>query len=84
VRIYELLGRKGALVAQAAELREGFEAALGLYRSRKWDEAERRFQRCLAVQPNDGPSKVFLERIGRLRASPPAADWDGAWSIDTK
>jgi len=84
VRVFELLARKGALAPAVAALRDAFEAALKLYREQKWDEAQRAFERCLALQPADGPSKVFLERIARLRDKPPGTGWDGAWTLDTK
>jgi len=84
VRVFELLARKGALAPAVAQLRDAFEAALALYRIQKWDEAQRGFERCLALDPADGASKVFLERIGRLRAQPPGAGWDGAWTLDSK
>ena len=84
VRVFELLARKGILTPQAAQLRDEFEAALACYREQKWDEAERGFERCLGMQADDGPSKVFLDRIQRLRAQPPGAGWDGAWTLDSK
>ena len=80
VRVYELLARKGELSAVATELKAQFEASLAHYRAQRWDEAHAGFERCGA----DGPAKVFLERIRRLRAEPPGADWDGAWTLDTK
>jgi adenylate cyclase len=82
--VFELLARRGGLAPTVAELRDQFEAALALYRSQKWDEAQRGFERCLALQPGDGPSKVFVERIQHLRAQPPGAGWDGAWTLDSK
>jgi adenylate cyclase len=84
VTVFELLARRGGLAPTVAELRDQFEAALALYRSQKWDEAQRGFERCLALQPGDGPSKVFVERIQHLRAQPPGAGWDGAWTLDSK
>ncbi|HET7672313.1 MAG TPA: adenylate/guanylate cyclase domain-containing protein [Burkholderiales bacterium] len=80
-RIYELLGRKGAVAPEVMDLKREFEAGLQLYRQRRWDEARQRFERCLALAPGDGPSKVFLQR---LRGTLPAADWDGSWTLDTK
>jgi hypothetical protein len=34
--------------------------------------------------PGDGPSLALLNRIDRLQADPPPADWDGAWRMDHK
>ena len=84
VRIHELLAPFGQLAPGDAELREEFAAALAAYRARDWDGAQRRFEECLQLKPADGPAALFLERIGALRAAPPAADWDGVWRFTHK
>jgi len=76
-RVHELLGRRGDAAAEA--LATAFEAALARYRARDWDGAEQAFTACLGLAPDDGPSRVFLERIQMFRASPPPGDWDGVW-----
>jgi adenylate cyclase len=47
---------------------------LAAYRARDWERAEAGFQECLALVPADGPSKLFVERIRRLRENPPPSD----------
>ena len=84
VRIYELLGTRGSLPARVAELRTLFEAGLVEYRAQRWGEALATFERCLAVDPADGPSRLFIQRIGRLRDHPPAPGWDGTLSLTEK
>jgi adenylate cyclase len=84
VRIHELLAPFGQLAPGEADLREEFAAALCAYRARDWDGAQRRFAACLKLKPADGPAALFLERIGALRAAPPAADWDGVWRFTHK
>jgi adenylate cyclase len=76
-RVYELLGRRGDGAAES--LAAAFEAALARYRARDWDGAEQAFNACLGLAPDDGPSRVFLERIRAFRADPPPGDWDGVW-----
>jgi len=83
-RIFELLGRKGEVAAERLELRDAFEAALVSYRAQAWDAAEASFGKCLAADPEDRPSQVFLARIARFREQPPAADWNGAWVLESK
>ena len=34
--------------------------------------------------PGDGPSQAMLARIDGWIASPPGADWDGAWRFERK
>jgi class 3 adenylate cyclase len=83
-RIFELLGRKGEVSADRLELRDAFEAALVPYRAQAWAEAEAGFRHCLEIEPEDGPSEVFLARVAHFRAEPPGADWNGVWALATK
>src|SRR5437763_796405 len=78
-RIFELLGRKGEVAAERLELRDAFEAALVSYRAQAWEAAEAGFGKCLAIDPEDRPSQIFLARIAHFREQPPAVDWNGAW-----
>ncbi len=83
-RIFELLGRKGEVAAQRLELCGSFAAALAAYRRRGWDDAIRGFEACLALDPEDPPSRVFLARVMRFREYAPANDWDGVWALEAK
>jgi adenylate cyclase len=84
LRVFELLGRAGALAPALADLREAFAEGLAAYRETKWDVAERKFHACLALAPADGPARAFLERVALLRATPPGGDWNGVWGLDRK
>ena len=83
-RIFELLGRRGQVSAKRLELRDAFEAALTAYRARAWDEAETGFRNCLAIAPDDPPSKLFLTRIAHFREQPPPKEWSGVWALESK
>ncbi len=84
VRVFELLAPAGQLAPHAAELRSVFEDGLGAYRAAKWDLADRKFREGLALDPHDGPSRTFLDRVAVLQARPPAGDWNGIWTLDHK
>jgi adenylate cyclase len=84
VRVHELLALKGALDPQAARLRDEFEAGLAEYRRSRWAAAEARFKACLALKPDDGPSRAYAERIEQFRKLPPPADWSGVWNFAEK
>jgi adenylate cyclase len=84
VRIYELLSPFGKLHPDDAMLREEFAVGLAAYRARDWDEAGCRFEQCLKLKPDDGPSALFSNRIGTLRADPPPPDWAGVWRFTHK
>ncbi|HTH46573.1 MAG TPA: adenylate/guanylate cyclase domain-containing protein, partial [Candidatus Limnocylindria bacterium] len=83
-RVFELLGLTGATSEIVLKLCAAFEPALAAYRAREWDRAEAGFRECLALVPADGPSKLFLERVLRLRENPPPADWNGVWQMESK
>ena len=84
IRVFELLAKKTQAAPAVLELRDRFEEGLKAYRRCDWGQAEAGFQGCLAINPDDAPSKLFLSRLKHLREHPPAADWDGAWSLSEK
>ncbi|MFZ2300350.1 MAG: adenylate/guanylate cyclase domain-containing protein, partial [Gallionella sp.] len=61
-----------------------FKDGLGAYRARKWDAAIRVFGECLAINPNDKPSQLYIERAEHLKANPPPDDWAGVWVMESK
>jgi adenylate cyclase len=87
VNIYELMGKLeagGMPPAHAKKLVDVFEAALRHYRAKQWNEAEFAFKEALKLRPDDGPSKVYLERIAHFREEPPPENWDGVYEFKTK
>ena len=53
-----------------------YENGLGLYRDRKFAEAEAVFLECLRAQPDDNLAKIYLKECRELLAHPPGLDWD--------
>ena len=84
VRVFEVLGLAGEVPEARLKLCQCFAAGLAAYRSRDWDRAAGAWQECLSLVPEDGPSRVFLERLQRLRQDQPGEDWDGIWRLETK
>ncbi|SFO20722.1 adenylate cyclase [Bradyrhizobium sp. Ghvi] len=82
--IFEVMGRAGALTAAQQSLRKHYAEGLTAYRARRFDDARMAFNAVLESSPGDGPSRRLLARIVEFEASPPAADWDGAWRMDSK
>jgi adenylate cyclase len=58
--------------------------ALRLYRSRNWDMAELQLLNLMQAHPARQLYRLFLERIGNYRKTPPPETWDGAYRFDTK
>jgi len=83
-RVLELMSAAGQLSEELARLRERYEQARRTYLAQEWDLAEAIFRECLQIRPNDGPSRVFLERIQVLRGNPPSKDWNGVWQLVEK
>ncbi len=85
VTIYELIGRTGDTSLDAiARVATEFERGLSSYRAQRWDEAIKTFEYILKIREDDPPSRVFLERCRAYKDNPPAADWDGAYTMMTK
>ncbi len=61
-----------------------FKDGLASYRARRWDQAIKLFGEALALNPNDKPSKLYVERAEHLKANPPPDDWAGVWVMESK
>ena len=61
-----------------------FKEALSAYRARKWDAAIKVFGQCLAINSNDKPSQLYIERAQFLKKTPPPEDWTGVWVMESK
>ncbi|HTL52018.1 MAG TPA: adenylate/guanylate cyclase domain-containing protein [Planctomycetota bacterium] len=84
VRVYELLGLKGQITAEAIAAARSFEKGLAAYRAKQWDLADREFNNTLVLNPGDSVSKVFLERVAEFRVNPPPEQWDGVYMMKGK
>jgi len=83
VRIYEILSPSEGVSSDSYWL-ELFDRGLRLYREMRWEEAAGCFQEVLKVLPQDGPSKLYLQRCKTLAAEPPSGEWEGVYSWETK
>lgn len=73
VKIYEILVDPNH--AQE-ELLPHFAEGLERYREGEFAPAKHLFEKCLVLNPKDGPSKIFLERCQAYIKTPPE-DWEG-------
>jgi adenylate cyclase len=83
VTIYELMD-VAAEKSKYEPLLARFDEAMASYRRQQWGEAAAKFVDILADFPEDGPSKVFLERAMEFSESAPQGDWDGVYVMKTK
>ncbi len=85
VRVYELLGMKGEETTDALEhFLTYYAEGMAAYFSRHWQEACTAFEAALAIQPDDYPTQLHLERVHTYRRQPPPDDWDGVFVMKTK
>jgi adenylate cyclase len=84
VIIYQPLGLEGQV--EQAKLNEIklWNQALKLYRGQDWDMAELQMLNLQKASDDGELYGVFIERIAHFRANPPEADWNGAWTFETK
>jgi adenylate cyclase len=84
IRIYELLAATGTLPADKRAVVEMFLDGLGLYRQRRFTEADARFHEVLRLDPNDGPARTYIDRCAELKGATLPEDWDGVYTMHTK
>ena len=84
VVVYELLSRKGELTPQTQQVIKAFDAGLAAYKQRDFVMARRYFAEALHLEPTDGPSQAYLERVDTYLVSPPPLDWDGVYEATSK
>jgi adenylate cyclase len=83
-RVFEMMAMAGQLSEESMRMRERYDQARKMYLAQDWDRAETTFRECLQIRPNDGPCRVFLERIQFLRRNPPGKEWNGVWHLREK
>ena len=76
VTVYEVLAKTGQLDEKMGEIVELYLSASEIYKARHWSEAQEKFLKILTIEPDDGPSKIYIERCEKYNVEPPPAEWD--------
>ena len=63
---------------------ERYAEGIRQYRARQFKDALSCFKEALTLNPNDHPSRLYVERSEHFIAIPPPPDWDGVWTMTTK
>ena len=84
MRVYELVAMAGDDLGEREELLRQFSAGLDAYRRRDFSRALDHFDRATALDPSDGPSRVYTERCRTYLETPPPEDWNLVERRDTK
>lgn len=83
VKIYELVA-EGKASASDFEVLKNFNEGYLLYHQRKFSQGIELFTRALNLNPEDAPSRLYLERCQSFVEAPPPEDWDGVFVMKTK
>ncbi|HOD13245.1 MAG TPA: CHASE2 domain-containing protein [Spirochaetota bacterium] len=84
VPIYELLGMKAALPDYMYDMLEKYNAGRSYFIKRDWKQAISYFRQAIKVLPDDGPSRVYVEKCEEYMKSPPPRGWDGVFVLKSK
>lgn len=85
VAIYEVLDyHDEKTFPNVMEVVNHFRDGLSQYRNRSWDRAIGAFNEALRLHEDEKLCRMYIERCGVLKESPPGDDWDGAWIMKSK
>jgi adenylate cyclase len=77
VRVFEILEMgTEELSAEKREALSQYRSGLAAFQRRDWELAAKYFRAALEADPDDGPSRVYLDRSHDFIANPPPAEWD--------
>ena len=83
VVIFEPIGKIGQVSDEQLSELEIYTEALTLYRNQTWELATKLFKQINKVTPKPLYA-LYLGRIKQFKQTPPAKNWDGIFSYDTK
>ncbi len=63
---------------------DAYTRGLGAYRRRDWQNAMAAFNVAIAANPEERPSRIYLDRAKHYLANPPPEGWDGVWTMTEK
>jgi len=72
------------ITAEMEKVLKYYNEALIQYKKRQFEAALKLFKQALEAKPDDGPSKLYIERCQHFMESPPPEDWDGVFTMTTK
>ena len=59
------------LTREKEELLKYYNLGLAAYKQRKWEDAMKAFDMALKIDPQDGPSALYLKRASEYKKNPP-------------
>jgi adenylate cyclase len=85
VRVFEVLSLIGEELAGSKQtLLDRYVDGVARYRERRFLEAVASFEKALAIDDTDTPSRLYAERCRFFAATPPGPEWNGVWKLTEK
>ncbi|MBI5210249.1 MAG: adenylate/guanylate cyclase domain-containing protein [Elusimicrobia bacterium] len=84
IRVFELIGRKGALSDEWKKALPLYEKGVAHFNKKEFAEAQAAFEAVLKVLPGDGPTKLYLNVSTDYAVIPPPEEWDGVFNLTAK
>lgn len=82
--VYELLAMKDDATDLQHKMVELHAKAMTAYLARDWDEAVKMWEKVSHYLPNDGPTRVLIDRAMGYKERPPGRNWDGSVQMMSK
>ncbi|MEJ2049084.1 MAG: adenylate/guanylate cyclase domain-containing protein, partial [Calditrichota bacterium] len=85
VRVLEVIARRDARIRENVRaMLPVFVNGVRYYHQRDWKRAQECFEYSLNIVPEDGPARLYLERVREYTENPPPEAWDGVFIMETK
>jgi adenylate cyclase len=84
VEVYEITRERTLPPESRIQTHQWFASGLEAFGNRRWEDANRLFEKILEMDAGDGPSAFYRKRCEELRRRPPNGDWDGAVHLKSK
>ena len=66
------------------QIQERYQSGLTDYKKRDWSGAMHHFRAAAELSESERLSRLYIDRCEHFMAHPPAADWDGVWTMTSK
>ncbi|MCB0342604.1 MAG: CHASE2 domain-containing protein [Bdellovibrionales bacterium] len=83
VKIFELCGENTVEKTLQTTLLH-FEEGYKYYHQRNFDKALKSFEEAARISPEDGPTRLYIQRCHSFQEAPPPPQWDGVYEMKTK
>lgn len=84
VKVYEMLALEEKADQTQKEIAGIHTMGMELYLHRRWDAAQKEFEKILSIKENDAPAQILIDRCIQYRKEEPDEEWDGSFVMKVK